>query len=228
MNSEPTETKLRRRRLRFCLRTMLVLILVAGVFLASWAISARRQRLAVDAIRAAGASVGYDVSDDLYATGPSAPAKKWVQDIGYALFGYDVFDLFGYDYFCRATSIVALEDCDADAVLSHCPELPHLRFLWLHFSDASDLGITHLRDHPSLEDLQLEGCKKITDHSIPMISRIRSLRSLNLCETRVTIASMPDLAGMNPLQYLDLRHTGLMLTDTYALQMALRETQVSP
>lgn len=226
MNSEQIETKPRRRWLRFSLRTMLVFMLVAGVFLSSWVASARRQRITADTIRATGAGVAYDV-DEAHNVGRLQLAKQWIRYAGHTLFGSDVFDLLGYDLWCTVSGVdYSASNGDADAILLNCHDLPELRMLCLPFSDASDAGISHLRGHQSLEDLQLNGCTKITDACIPVISDIRTLQSLDLSMTQITSASVSEFVKLKNLCYLDLQYTKVTLKDIDALEKALPGTQI--
>ena len=75
-----------RRLLRYSLRTLLVVVLVASVWAAYRANQAHRQRLAVAKIRDLGGQVFYDYERDakdaqIYIQGPVPPGPDWLREL---------------------------------------------------------------------------------------------------------------------------------------------------
>lgn len=78
---------------------------------------------------------------------------------------------------------------------------------------------------PHLESLGLGGCHKITNASMPHISRLTKLREVYLFETQVTDAGLAYLSNLTELQTLYIANT--KITDA-GLEHLLRLTKLDP
>jgi hypothetical protein len=98
----------------------------------------------------------------------------------------------------------------SDATAADLGNLPHLRKINFHGTlDLSDAGVSALTAGGMLVELNLRGCGRVTDRSLPMIARLTNLTSLNLSGTSVTDAGLAHLAGLAALTDLSLAQTAL-------------------
>lgn len=121
----------------------------------------------------------------------------------------------GLQHLSKATSLEELAlwgERMGDAGLIHLRGLPRLKYLFLrgpHFTDAgcvhlkdipslkmlsyhegvariTDAGLVHIADIPNLESLCLHGMKNITDDGIAHLSKMHSLKKLEIGSSQVT------------------------------------------
>ncbi len=80
----------------------------------------------------------------------------------------------------------------SDAGLAHVKGLTNLRSLALHRTQVSDAGLMHLEGLINLQYLGLNG-DAVTDSAIKSLGKLRSLKSLSVCQTKVSKAGFGEL-----------------------------------
>ncbi|MCX5638924.1 MAG: hypothetical protein NTX52_14705, partial [Planctomycetota bacterium] len=148
----------------------------------------------------------------------------------------------GLQHLSKATSLEELAlwgERMGDAGLAHLRGLPRLRYLFLrgpHFTDAgclhlkdipslrmlsyhegvariTDAGLVHIADIPNLESLCLHGMRNITDDGISNLSKMRSLKKLEIGSSQVTDRGLGYLSQIKTLERLDLPQEQKGITD---------------
>jgi Leucine-rich repeat (LRR) protein len=94
-----------------------------------------------------------------------------------------------------------------DADLAHLSAFPKLRKVLLIRAKITDDGINELKKLPNLEDLNLTGCKALTDKGFARVGELKGLRSLSLSSTNITNDSVALLKGLTRLEKLNLSTT---------------------
>jgi serine/threonine protein kinase len=90
-----------------------------------------------------------------------------------------------------------------DSDLARFSSLTGLRRLYLHGTDVTDDGLSHLVDIATLTDLSL-GKSRITDRALPALARMTGLKHLSLHGTAVSDSGLPHLATLERLESLNL------------------------
>jgi hypothetical protein len=164
-----------RRRPKFSIRSLLVLVVVAAVpcwWFGMKMRQAERQREAVQAIQEVGGGVSYDYQHTSMMGHPPGPA--WLRR------------LLGDDFFADVRSVYFLNVGDVgDESLQHLESLRNLRLLSLDRTQVSDDGLEHLRGMNNLEQLNLSNTR-ITDAGLQHLKGLTNLSSLDLRGTEVT------------------------------------------
>ncbi len=185
----------RRLRLRFGLRTLLVVLTLAGVLLA-WITSAQRQREAVAALRSSNpaALVAYDFDVD-----DSGEAKSWIVR------------RLGLDYGASPARVDLVYPTDSD--LAYVARLRNLRSLYLlRAIDLTDAGLAHLAALGRLQKLTIIDDLQLTDRGLAAIGRLEQLEILRLDIPRgATDAGLAELAKLKNLTELRLSFRGDVL-----------------
>jgi hypothetical protein len=179
---------LRPHRLRFSLRTLLLLMLVLGAFF-GWfgkiAIQARRQQKIVGMIHEMGGEIAYrrPGKSEFLTTPPRGP---WlIRDI----LGRDAFGEVAYIHFRKDVS---------DSDLARLVELAYLELVIAHGPKITDIGLAHLAGLPKLTSLNLDQTT-ITKAGLKHLVSARHLRELTLGGPAITNET---LEGLETLQYL--------------------------
>jgi len=166
----------------------------------------------------------------------------------------------GLQHISKATSLEELAlwgERMGDAGLIHLRGLPRLKYLFLrgpHFTDAgcahlkdipslkilsyhegvariTDAGLVHIADIPNLESLCLHGMRNITDDGIAHLSKMRSLKKLEIGSSQVTDRGLGYLLQIKTLERLELPQDQKGITDTglaYLAQLTnLRHLEIS-
>jgi hypothetical protein len=188
------------------LGTMMLLILVFGLWLGRQADQARRQRDVIAAVKAHGGWVHYDyefVNGKL--TGgqePCAPiwmrkavGDEYFREIRQVSFVYD--DSTGKRY--NNTNSRACDD--VLALLAHQPGLTRIL---MQGTQATDGGLWHLRNLTGLEDLYIWDSTLISDAGVANLKNLVNLRNLHLDKSKVTDDGFRQLAGLKKLEHLVL------------------------
>lgn len=126
-----------------------------------------------------------------------------------------------------------------DAGLAHLRDLPRLEYLCLfgsHFTDRgmvhvkampslrvlsfhenlcriTDAGMVQISEMPKLEILCLHAMRNITDDGIAHLSKLRSLKKLNIGGSQVTDRGLAYLSQIKTLEHLDLPQDQKGITD---------------
>jgi hypothetical protein len=222
-------SRLRRRWLRFSLRTFLLFVTVLCVWLGLRVNEARRQKEAVAALRGLGVYVNYEhwrVNGDLetFDSTQQLDVPQWLRDVT------------GDEWFGRVVALRFLPPYD-DEALVHLAALPDVQGLYLagtgnNFTDAGlahlprpdrlvhfqasqtlvgDEFVKRLASATEMEVLSLGGTQ-VTDESVRRLSGLTKLKVLGLGSTQVSDEGLTVLQGMTQLAHLSLAHT--RVTDT--------------
>jgi hypothetical protein len=219
----------KRRWPRFSVRTMVVLVLVAGLGL-SWVASkfraARRQREAVEAIVKVRGEVDYGQQSRVvhWALGQRLrfgppPRHAWLRD----RLGDDLFESVtvarltgqGPATDSDAAYLAALPDLEevcidhvpiTDAGLAPLAGLAKLRRLRLTDVPITDAGLAPAPRWPRLTDVTLDRTR-VGDAALAYLGRMSQLRMLSLQWTRVTDAGLAHLKDLRRIEWLDLTCT---------------------
>ena len=180
-----------RLRLRFSLRSLLMLMSACAIGLGWWSTRAEQQRRAVAAIRAAGGQVLYDFQ----ATGAPAPSPAWLGS------------LLPDDYLANVDAVWLPPDA-TDEHLRPVGELTSLRRLSLGGTLIGEAGLSHLTELENLEELFLDGVRMrgagLEPTSAIALERLPNENGMEL--SRVALAHVGELTG---LRVLSLRGTML-------------------
>jgi|GEM_PF-2539408 hypothetical protein len=154
-----TSEEHRRFRLRYSLRLLLILMLVAAVLVAWCAAPIRRQRAAVARLAALGADIGY--ADDHNSEGST-------------LAGQLAWWLVGVQPVWSVTLYGPVRDDDLWAL----DDLPHLRMVQLAgCTELTDVAIMHLIEHQrDLETIGVGNCPRITPDALKQLIRLTKLK----------------------------------------------------
>jgi Leucine-rich repeat (LRR) protein len=103
-----------------------------------------------------------------------------------------------------------------DAGCVHLKDIPSLRMLSYHEGVAriTDAGLVHIADIPNLESLCLHGMKNITDDGIAHLSKMRTLKKLEIGSSQVTDRGLGYLSQLKTLERLELPQDQKGITDT--------------
>jgi hypothetical protein len=102
-----------------------------------------------------------------------------------------------------------------DAGCVHIKDMPSLKILSFHenLCRISDAGLVHISQMPKLEILCLHGMKNITDEGIAYLTKMPSLRRLNIASSQVTDRGLEYLSQIKTLECLELPQNQKGITD---------------
>jgi Leucine-rich repeat (LRR) protein len=97
----------------------------------------------------------------------------------------------------------------------HLKDIPSLRILSFHESlcRITDASLVHISDMPKLENLFLHPMRNITDDGLAHLSKMRSLKKLNIGNSQVTDRGLGYLSRIKTLEHLDLPQEQKGITD---------------
>lgn len=103
-----------------------------------------------------------------------------------------------------------------DKGMVHVKDMTSLRILSFNesLSRITDAGLAHISDIPNLELLCLHGMKDITDDGLAHLTKMRSLRKLEIGSSQVTDKGLAYLSQIKTLELLDLPQDQHGITDT--------------
>jgi hypothetical protein len=160
-----------KRRLRFSLRALLVVVAVVGLALA-WVHSARFQGQMAEQVAQSNPSVtllyDYEVdADGRLVEKPQPPGPAWLRERA------------GVDYLSSVVGADMFYATDAD--LECVARLPKLRRLYLERAvDVTDAGLKQLEGLHHLKLLVLDDADQVTDEGLRSLGRLKSLAILQL------------------------------------------------
>ena len=194
-------------KIRFSLRTLLVLLTITAFWLGYQLNASRRQRIAVEAIQASGGSVRYEYERYLEnSEGDWAlTAPTWLRRI------------LGDDFFHNVVQVEWSGKCSFSVTeLSNLKNLPSLDAVYLSFSGIDDTGLKEIADLHNLKILWLDKCDSVTDIGLANISQLCNLEELVLSGTRCTDSGAKlHIPAFTNLQRLDL--DGIVETNDTAM-----------
>lgn len=198
----------KRQRLRLTVGTLMLGILLFGLWLGRQVNKAREQRAAVAAVKSHGGWVHFDY--ELVGGKPVAGRAPWAprwlraalgdeyfQDIRWVSFVYD--DSTGKRYDNEKT-----EACDD--VLAILASQSGLQHLFLKGPQATDQGLAHLRQLRQLEDLYIWDSTLISDGGVEPLRDLVNLKNLHLDNSKLTDKGFRSLARLTKLEHLVLEH----------------------
>jgi hypothetical protein len=151
--------------LRFSVRGLLVLVLVAGAGMGWIVRDAHIQRDAVAAIKKAGGFVKYDWEWE-WRTGKNiSGGKPWAP--------VWLVNLIGVDYFGHVTVVgLPMFPSAADATFAEVGRLRQLQLLFARSSSVSDAGLAHLKELTNLKQLDLRDTQ-VSDAGLSHLTALR-------------------------------------------------------
>lgn len=245
----PMVTKKRTRWLRFGLRSVLVVVTAACVWLAVVSHNARSQKKAVDRVEELGGHIAYDDQFDAnmnWKKDPKLPAPVWL------------IDLIGEDY-ARSVTIVNFDDGSdptndelavveglsslkqltlmnrkliTDDGLLHVTRLSNLEVLALNGTNVRGKGLRHIANLRNLTGLTLDNTP-LTDDGLKYIGQLPKLEWLHLSNTQITDDGLRNIASLRRLEDLQIRGTSITddgikhLSDITSLKRVLLSDNVS-
>ena len=253
MNKSPNaaEPKPRRRWYRYGLRTLLIVVTLAGCgfgWLAMKVREGRRQQAAVEAIRELGGGVAYDYEFDAqgnYAANATPPGPAWLRA------------LLGDDFFRNARRVGLAGSLVNDAgveFLIHLKELPQLQTLELTGTKISDADLVNFKGLTQLKSLKLGskrshrrrtresrrrspsskrstwGKTRVTGPGLEYLKGLPRLRTLNLGgdddrRSKITDAGLEHISGLTRLTNLYLVHAPITDAGLANLALPLKQLQ---
>src|SRR5262245_2297279 len=220
MNARQPDSYPRRRWLSFSLRGLFLVITIACIWLAIVATRARRQAAAIAKVQELKGVLHFDYQKDgrgnAVANGePQAP--KWLRNaIGEDYFRRVVTVDFNFGGGNKATdadlvvfrSLPDVANIElnnnprvTDAGLEHLAGLSKLRVLYLYRSNVKGPGIRYLPRN--IEFLMLTR-SPLSDEGVVPVKNMPRLKVLRLGFTNVTDVGVANLAGLTPLEDLEL------------------------
>jgi len=209
----------RRRRFRFSLRTLLLLITVAAVCFGMRVNQARRQEAAVTAVGQLGGWAYYDyqyVNGELMPDAKS-PIPEWLLAVLGQDFFHDVVYVNMFYTFNRDGGITIryknspFNNKFADKVKEQLPAFPKLKFLFLAGTQASDDCLEVVGKLKRLETLYLSNASDVSDTGIAHLTDLPRLRYVHLSRSRISDESLRLFGGMHQIEELSLE--GNRITD---------------
>jgi uncharacterized protein YjbI with pentapeptide repeats len=179
-----------RRWLQFSLRTLLVVMLLAGVLLGY--IGYERRRAAALQSQFAGLQALTTNAGAL--VGDPSPRPGWLR----AVLGDDS------PAYLRSISLAGRKVDDAK--LGGLESFPRLEVLSLLCTDVRGPSLELLTENPRLRRLDL-GASNIGDEGMKSVGKLTGLTDLVLGNTRISGESLRDLAGLSRLRRLNLHRT---------------------
>ncbi|MEX2142885.1 MAG: hypothetical protein WD894_26750 [Pirellulales bacterium] len=195
----------RRRWTRFSLRTLLILITVLSVWLGVKVDQARRQKRAVDTLRALGAEIAYEhqrVTNGGFDTRIELDVPAWARE----LCGDDFFQTCTGVYFWWRLSEDRTETYPhklTDDDLKCLADLPQLEVLYIDKAPITDAGLAHLPHPKRLSHVRLDDTNA-GDDFVKRLKGTQRLVALGLDNTRVSDAGLAELRGIKTLTSLSL------------------------
>ncbi|MCU0878176.1 MAG: hypothetical protein MUF06_10360 [Pirellulaceae bacterium] len=181
-----------RRWLQFSLRTLLIVMLLAGVLLGY--IGFERRRAAALQSQFAGLQA-LSVNTSALVGDPS-PRPGWLR----AILGDDS------PAYLRSISLAGRKVDDAK--LAGLASFPRLEVLSLLCTEVRGPGLELLTESPRLRRLDL-GASTIGDEGMKSVGKLTGLTDLVLGNTRISGQSLNDLAGLSRLRRLNLHRTDI-------------------
>jgi hypothetical protein len=196
-----------RRRLRFSLRAMMLVIVLLGIWL-GWQVNrAREQRQAVAAVQNYGGWVHYDYDfvNGKLTSGRSPWAPHWLRG------------LLGDEFFQEVRQVSLVYDdstgkrfdnknvLPCDDLLARISRLPGPKMLLLMETQATDEGLRHVGKMSGLEELFIWNASSVTDAGVAHLARLKNLKNVHINHSNLTDASLVLLSSLPSIETLSLQ-----------------------
>ena len=209
-----------RRRMRFSLRSLLLVVTAACLTGGWWINVAFKQRTAVRHFYALTAKRATSGDDHLVTMGYRYQGKDEYYKPIVPKHLHWLRDAIGEECFGEVTGVQLNHTAATDDDLRYLAVFPLMERVSLPNTKVTDAGLAHLRWCPKLRSLQLDNTP-ITDQAIASLVRFKQLESLSLSGTKVTDAGLVYLARLPRLKELWLRGTAITDQGYQQLQAAL-------
>jgi hypothetical protein len=177
------------KRLRFSLRTFLVLVTIIVAVFGSLMVRSRRQAESVDLLHQYQALVLHDYHYDDRGEPVRGKAKmpwpNWLVRT------------FGHDFFFDVENVSVRDTSFSDQEMPYVLRLRDLRFLYLTRSRITDEGLADIGNLDRLEGLNLVGTS-IGDSSVEELKKLKRLEWLNIGATNISDAAARELQTALP------------------------------
>lgn len=230
LNTSPpgTTSRPRRRWLQYSLKSLLIVMLVFGVWL-GWKVNkAREQREIVEALAANKNAVSYDFSmdeDGNYIPRSSPPWPNWMES------------LLGRDFLCDVRGVdLSVEgsprdqpESDLSTTLARLSTLPDLRSLALATVDP----VAHLESVGELRSLRhltiyaTSTNKSSLDRALASLRGLRRLKFLRIWSRDLTDEGLVHLQSLDGLRKLELDYAQVTRAGIERLRAALPDCEIS-
>lgn len=196
-----------RPRLRFSLRTALVLVTIICIWCAWWVHTAKRQKQAVAAVSDYGGWVYYDYQFDegaIQAT-PSneSPWPAWVVET------------FGVDMLHNVAEVNLVYNDDGgrrletqnkhDRIIPHLESFPNLRRLFLHSTQVTDKTMPHIARLKKLEVFFVWDARGLSDEGIRYLAGLKRLENIHISDSRIGDESLEVFSRLPRVHTLSLQ-----------------------
>ncbi len=195
------EKKRKRRWMQFSLRTVFILLTCFCVWFGFKVNRARKQEAAVNALQELGCNITYDYRldrDGAYIDPtPDPPRPQWLRRLL-------------SDHFFDDVVMVTVSDANDEKLrlaATYLTQLTTLKSLQVSHSEITDTGIAHLCSLGQVRELWLGGNRSLTGKSIPHLSRLTNLRTLELWHANIDDDDLQYLRGLHSLEKLEISFT---------------------
>lgn len=199
MAADVTHGRPRRVWLRFSLRTFLVLVAVASLWL-GWIVSrARNQRIAVEAVQAAGGTVLFDFQETAPRTWSTAGVPRgpsWLRE------------RLGAEYFDTPVYAGLFNTRQGEEWIAAVNRLPSIKTLLLSGRHVDDATLVRLNGSTALVELHLSN-SAISDEGLKELGKFPNLHWLVLNHTKITDGGAMHLAALKSLREINLKGTAI-------------------
>lgn len=198
------------RCFRFRLRTLLVLLTLASVWMGLHVNAARRQQKAVDAISDYGGWIRYDYqfpsgafSQQDFDPQAGSPVPAWLLE----RFGVDMFhDIVQVNlYYGEDSGKREENDNQTDEAIVWLPDFPKLRVLLLQGNQITDESMENLAALRYLEYLMMWDAQGVSDDGTAHLRDLKHLKFILLSKAKITDRSLEMFAKMPQLEGLSLQ-----------------------
>ncbi len=216
MAATSSPTRPRRVRLRFSLRTVLLLVTIACLWL-GWVVNrARTQRAAVDAIQSAGGTIRFDYHENgprSWSTAGRPRGPQWLRS------------RLGSEYFDHPVYVGLFNTPQSQEWIAAFNQLPPIKSLLLSGRHVNDETLAQLTGSTTLLELSLSN-SSISDKGLEHLAKFPNLRWLVLNHTTITDAGATFLSELQNLQELNLRGTAISVDGVQEIQKSLPSANV--
>ncbi len=200
--NDPKTNRRQRSWIQFNVRTAVIGVAAAAVFLGLEVNWARKQATAVAAVKAYGGFVhyGYEYINGAYVPGRQPWAPEWLRRaIGDDFFRTVVEVNLVFDGAGASQAQTVRTD---DAVMPTLGDLPSVKTLIIHEGQATDRAMEIVGRLGSLENLYIAEAEGLTDAGVARLAALGNLKDLSLAQVRITDAGFAHLSALHNLKKL--------------------------